>query len=280
MKSLRYSLRFNSLFSLATGLTLAVQSGEIAQLFGVQESWPFTVLGISLILFSAAVYYVSRQKRILPLPVLIIIVLDLVWVLASIPLIIVNPFEITQIGNILVGVVAVIVFTAAFMQSIGLSKVDKNPETGFKELEFERTVAAENHTVWKVISDVANYHHVAPNIDDVKILSGSGKGMVRQCSQGKGSWTEKCISWQDGDHFSFQVNTDEPNYPFPLSFLQGTWKVIPNGGNHTKIKMRFELQYNKKILNIILHPLMAPKFGDIVEELLDNWEKKLAEEGK
>ena len=72
-----------------------------------------------------AVYYVSRQKPIISLPVLIIIVLDMIWVLASIPLIIVNPFEITQIGNILVGVVAVIVFIAALIQSIGLSKVDK-----------------------------------------------------------------------------------------------------------------------------------------------------------
>jgi len=125
MKILRYSLRFNSLFSLTTGLALAVQSGKIAQLLDIQEIWPFTVLGISLILFSMAVYYVSRQKPIISLPVLIIIVLDMIWVLASIPLIIVNPFEITQIGNILVGVVAVIVFIAALIQSIGLSKVDK-----------------------------------------------------------------------------------------------------------------------------------------------------------
>jgi hypothetical protein len=58
--------------------------------------------------------------------------------------------------------------------------------------------------------------------------------------------------------------------------LQGTWKVLPTNSNEkTKIEMIFELQYKKKAFDIILHPFMAPKFGSIVDELLDNWESKL-----
>lgn len=276
MKILRFALVFNSIFSLITGVTLAAQSGTVSRLFGVDANVVFTSLGFSLIAFSVAVFTVSRQKPIQPLPVLIIIVLDIVWVFSSIVLLLSNPFEFTQTGNMLVAVVALIVLIVAILQTIGMATVDKNPDTGHKELLFDRTVPNDAGAVWDIISDVANYHHVAPNIDDVKIVSGSGEGMVRQCSQGDGRWTEDCILWKEGEQFSFRVNTKAPDYPFPLSFLQGTWRVTPNGYNQSKIEMKFEFQYKRKILNVLLHPIMAPKFRSIVKELLDNWEKKLS----
>jgi len=280
MKILRFALIFNSAFSFATGLTLALQGYAIAEIFGVDETPVFTLLGIGLLAFSIAVFAVSRQKPVQTLAVLVIIILDLVWVLSSIPLLLLNPFEFTQTGNIIVGAVALVVFLAALMQSTGLSKVDSNDTTGYKELKFERSVNANTQTVWDVISDVANYHHVAPNIDDVKIISGNGTGMVRECSQGDGRWTEECILWNEGEQFSFKVNTDAPDYPFPLSFLQGTWEVTPHGANQSKIEMKFEFKYKRNILNVLLHPLMAPKFRSIVKELMDKWEEKIMAEGK
>ena len=280
MNLLKFALRFNSIFSLITGLPLVMSGDSVARLFGVEEALAFTLLGIGLIGFSIGVFAVSWQKPIRPLSVFIIIILDLGWILATIPLLLLNPFEFTETGNILVAGVGLVVFIVALLQTIGLSSADKNPETGHKELNFERTITKDAGSVWNVISDVANYHHVAPNIDDVKIVSGSGEGMVRQCSQGKGSWTEDCVLWKEGEQFSFRVNTDAPDYPFPLSFLQGTWKVTPNGRNQSKIEMKFEFQYKRKILNVLLHPMMAPKFGSIVRELLDNWENKLSMQEK
>jgi ribosome-associated toxin RatA of RatAB toxin-antitoxin module len=276
MKLLRFALVFNSVFSLATGATLIFQSRAVSSLFGIDANMIFIILGIGLVAFSATVFAVSLQKPIKPLPVFIIILLDALWVLSSIVLLLLNPFEFTQTGNMLVALVAMIVLVVATLQTMGLSTVDKNPYTGHKELQFGRTVSGDAGIVWDIISDVANYHHVAPNIDDVKIVSGSGEEMVRQCSQGSGSWTENCVLWKEGEQFSFRVNTDAPDYPFPLSFLQGTWKVTPNGRNQSKIEMKFEFQYKRKILNVLLHPMMAPKFRSIVKELLDNWENKLS----
>ncbi len=275
MNLLRFALTFNSIFSFVTGLTLTLWGSTISEIFGVNDYLIFTLLGVSLVGFSIAVFGVSRQKPIRPLPVLVIIILDLVWVLASIPLLLLNPLELTETGNIIIGVVALVVFTVAFMQLIGLSKVDSNDTTGFKELIVERSINADKQAVWEVISDVANYHHVAPNIDDVKIISGKGEGMIRECSQGKSSWTEDCVLWKEGEQFSFRANTNAKDYPFPFTFLQGTWRVIPNGHNHSKIELKFEFRFKRKILNILLHPLMAPKFRSIVKELLDNWEEKL-----
>jgi len=277
MNILRFGLTFNALFSFVTGLTLVLRSHAIAEIFGVENTPAFMILGVSLILFSIVVFSVSLQKPIRPLPAFVISVMDLFWVLGSALLLLLNPFEFTHTGNVIVGVVALLVLLAAVMQGTGIWTVDKNPDTGRKELKFNRLVDADAKTVWNLISDVANYHHVAPNIDDVKIISGSGEGTVRECSQGDGRWTEDCILWKDGEQFSFRVNTEAPDYPFPFSFLQGTWIVVPKGRNQSVIEMTFEFQYKKDILNLLLHPMMAPKFRSIVKELLDNWEKKLVE---
>lgn len=69
MKILRFALIFNSVFSFATGLTLALQGYAIAEIFGVDETPVFTLLGIGLLAFSIAVFAVSLQNIILVLHV-------------------------------------------------------------------------------------------------------------------------------------------------------------------------------------------------------------------
>jgi len=275
MKRLKFALTFNAIFSFVTGLLLVTMPDYISQLFGVNHGASFSYLGLSLVLFSIIVLYVSRQRHIHILNALIISLLDLIWVLASLIILILDPFQFKMTGDIIIAAVALIVLLIAIMQIFGITKLDQKNNSGYKEFRFERSVPANKSRVWQVISDVANYHHFAPNIDDVEIISGNGKGMIRKCSQGKNSWTEDCIKWKDGDQFSFRVNTNEPDYPYPLSFLQGTWKATPVSDGESKIEMIFELKYSSKSFNILLHPLMAPKFRNIVEELLDNWEKKI-----
>ena len=277
MKSLKFALTFNAIFSLVTGLLLVTMPDYISQLFGVTHGASFFYLGLSLVLFSIIVLYVSRQRHIHILYALIISLLDLIWVLASLIILILDPLQFKMTGNVIIAAVALIVLSIAIMQLFGIAKVDQ-VKSDNKVLSFERIVPGNNIKVWNIISDVANYHRVAPNIDDVQIISGNGEGMVRQCSQGKSSWTEECIDWKDGEQFSFKVNTDDPNYPFPLSFLQGTWKVASANNGESKIELVFEFQYKRKAFNVLLHPLMAPKFKSIAEELLDNWEKKITSE--
>jgi ribosome-associated toxin RatA of RatAB toxin-antitoxin module len=277
MKRLKFALTFNAIFSLVTGLLLVTMPDYISQLFGVTHGASFFYLGLSLVLFSIIVLYVSRQRHIHILYALIISLLDLIWVLASLIILILDPLQFKMTGDVIIAAVALIVLSIAIMQLFGIAKVDQ-VKSDNKVLSFERIVPGNNIKVWNIISDVANYHRVAPNIDDVQIISGNGEGMVRQCSQGKSSWTEECIDWKDGEQFSFKVNTDDPNYPFPLSFLQGTWKVASANNGESKIELVFEFQYKRKAFNVLLHPLMAPKFKSIAEELLDNWEKKITSE--
>jgi len=62
---------------------------------------------------------------------------------------------------------------------------------------------------------------------------------------------------------------------YPFKFLNGFWAVEEIDKATTKIVLRFEFQYNKKILNIFLHPIFRTKFFKIAEELLDNWKREL-----
>lgn len=272
MNKLQKVLSINSIFSGISGLGLILFHKAIANLFNIDQSSIFWIIGSVLIFFSLTILYeVKKQRR---LAVIWIIIQDFIWVIGSIVLLILKPFNISNAGNNAIAILALIIFLMAINQSTVLAQAKNTVEKGRKQLVFKRIIKANKSEVWKVVSDVASYHQVAPNIDEVTIVSGKDEGMVRSCSHGKDSWTETCSVWQEGNTYSFIVNTSAPDYPYPLSFMQGTWNINEIDANHTEIEMVFEFTYKNKILNLI-HPIMKMKFKKISNELLDNWQKTL-----
>jgi len=276
MNKLQKSLLTNALFSCFSGITLIFFHKQTALLFSIHNANIFLIIGIVLIFFSGTIFYEIFKQRLLA--VLWIILQDFLWVIGSFLIWALNPFEISKLGNSTIAVVALIVLFMGINQSKALAQVDSSYLKGNKNFRFERIVKATKINVWKVIADVANYDKVAPNIDDVKIISGQGQGMVRSCSHGKDSWTETCSFWQEEKSYSFEVNTAAPNYPFPFKFLKGTWEVQEIDSTTTKIIMFFDFKYKYKIQNVLIHPLLKGKFKNTANELLDNWQKML--EGK
>ncbi len=273
MNRLQKSLRVNAIFSVMSGIILIAFNKQIANAFGVTSTKIFWIIGIVLIGFAGTIIFEIKKQR--PVAVLWIIVQDYIWVIGSFLLIIINPFEITKAGNSSIAVIALIVLFMGINQSKALAQVDSGTQKGIKHVKYERIVKANKKEVWKAISDVANYHQVAPNIDDVKIISGEGKGMVRSCSHGKNSWTETCSMWVEEKSYSFEVNTKALNYPYPFKFLKGTWEVQEIDTNTTKIVLLFDFQYKHKYQNWLLHPILKGKFSKTAEELLNNWQKML-----
>ncbi len=273
MNKLQKSLLLNAVFSGLSGSTLILFQHSIAHLFGTKNTTVFWVVGALLVFFSCTIVLEMIKQR--PVGVLWIIVQDMLWVVGSIILLLLNPFGITVAGNIIIAMIAVIVLFMAVNQANALAGVDDKEHTGIKLLRFERSVNASKSDVWQVVSDVANYHDFAPNIDKAEIISGQGEGMVRKCSHGNNSWTESCTDWVEEESYTFRVNTDAPDFPFPLDYMRGTWQVHKLEERKTNIVMTFELRYNRKLYNVILHPIMRSKFKKTVEELLDNWEKML-----
>jgi len=273
MNRLQNSLLLNAVFSGISGFTLILFHGSIARLFGTENSTVFWVIGALLLFFTLTIILEIMKQR--PLAVLWIIAQDMIWVIGSIILIAINPFGITFAGNVIIAVVALIVLLMAVNQSRAMSGLDDKDNTGIKVLHFERPVEAKIADVWNVISDVGNYHDVAPNIDKAEILSGDGEGMVRKCSHGNDSWTETCTAWNEEKSYTFKVNTSEPDFPFPLNHMEGRWTLEKIDNQTTNILIDFEMKYSRKIYNVILHPLLKNRFGKSVEELLDNWQRLL-----
>lgn len=270
MNKLQKALSINSIFSMISGIGLIIFHKSIANLFNIDQSNIFWMVGIGLVFFALTILLEVKKQRYLA--VIWIIIQDYIWVVGSAILLIFQPFNISSGGNNTIATVALIVFFMAINQSTALAQSKNNNERGRKQLVYKKSIKATKSETWKVVSDVANYHQVAPNIDGVNIVSGKGEGMVRSCSHGKDSWSETCSVWQEEKTYSFIVNTSAPDYPYPLSFLQGTWNITEIDAEHIEVEMIFEFTYKKKILNL-MHPIMKMKFNKISNELLDNWQK-------
>ncbi|MEE9363572.1 MAG: SRPBCC family protein [Cellulophaga sp.] len=276
MNILQIALLSNAIFSVSTGLFLLVFRNKVAQWFGQQNATVFLIIGFGLLYFSYSIF--KELKNPEPEAVFYIIVQDLIWILLSMVILKIKPFNIAILGNQIITGIAVIVFLFSIGQSIGLAQLNTTMDKNIKILSFERAVNASKKNTWKTVSDVSNYHKVASNIDRVEIISGKGKGMVRNCSHKTDNWTEVATLWEEGEQYSFQVNTGAENYPYPLKYLKGTWKVEEISKNKTKITMIFEFTYKWGIYNLILHPFMKKEFDKICEEILDNWQNQLEQQ--
>ncbi len=153
-----------------------------------------------------------------------------------------------------------------------------------KEQHFivERTVKASPEEIWPVISDVGNYHKVTTEgIDQVKIISGSGLGMVRECSAPSGaSWEEKCTEWIPNERFSFEVNTKREDYPFPLKTLTGSWIIEEVSEVESKIVLDFAYRFSNAFLAGYFLKAGTKQALEDSNYLLDNWQKMVEKKEK
>lgn len=124
MNKLQKALKTNAFFSSISGLVLILLNQPIAKLFGTNNNNVFWIVGLILIYFAITIWYeIIKQRK---LAVIWIIIQDYTWVLASLILILFNPFKITLIGNLIIGVIALIVLYMGINQMIGLQKTTTN----------------------------------------------------------------------------------------------------------------------------------------------------------
>lgn len=144
--------------------------------------------------------------------------------------------------------------------------------------EITRVVNAPQSVAWDVISRVDRYHEAATNLHSVEVLSGSGVGMVRRCTDHDGkSWTESCTLWHPGEAYVFEVDTRAPGYPFPLKKMRGMFRAEPLGPNKTKIVVRFDYSLKYPVIGSILGWLMSRMNAGNAQALMDNWESQITE---
>lgn len=265
--------KLNAVSTLISGLGILTFSNKLASIFEISNNTPFLVVGGVITFFSLTMFIEIKKQR--ALAILWIIAQDFMFTIASIYVLIFRPFDISDTGYLFIGLFLIPINFFIIYQSIGLSRIDSKKGTNAKLMSFKRRVKANKSKVWETISDVGNYHKVAPNIDSSEIISGEKVGMVRSCSHGKDSWTETCSLWEEEKEYSFEVDTTAPNYPYPFKTLRGNWQVKEAEKGETEITMNFEFEYKKPFQNILIHPMMKHQFTKICKELLDNWQTKV-----
>ena len=123
MDKLKKALKLNSIFSSVSGIIFILLNKQISNLFGTENNTVFWIIGLILIYFSITIWFeISRQRKI---AVLWIIIQDYLWVLGSFILILLNPFNITLSGNIITGIIALIVLFMGINQTIAINKIKK-----------------------------------------------------------------------------------------------------------------------------------------------------------
>lgn len=262
--------RLNAISTFISGIGILVFYRQLAGIFESNSSTPFLIVGGVITLFSLTMFVEIKKQR--ALAILWIIVQDCLFTLASLLVLIIRPFDISDTGYLLIGLFLLPIGFFIIYQSIGLMKIDSPTNSKSKKMVFRRIVKGDKAKAWEVISDVGNYHKVAPNIDRSKVISGEKEGMIRSCSHKKDSWTETCSLWEHEKQYAFIVNTNVPDYPYPLKTLKGNWRLNKVNNEETEIIMEFKFEYKKPIQNLLIHPMMKHQFTKVCKELLDNWQ--------
>lgn len=122
---MKTALRVNAIFSATSGIVLILFSSAIAALFGIRTPTVFWIVGIALLFFAATILYEIRKLN--RARIIWIITQDLLWVIGSIYILIVNPFSISPAGNWIITSVAMIVLAMAIGQALALMRQAKTP---------------------------------------------------------------------------------------------------------------------------------------------------------
>jgi hypothetical protein len=116
MKELKKYLTINSLFSAISGLTMLLLSSKLNDLFNIENSYVFPIIGSNLLIFSAFVWYVSTRQLTNKMLVMTITILDLFWVVGSFAIVLLGLFDISKTGNCLISIVAIWIGFLAYKQ--------------------------------------------------------------------------------------------------------------------------------------------------------------------
>lgn len=125
MNDLRIVLRENALFSGVSGIVFIAFHSAVATWFGVEDSAPFWIIGIVLVLFALHVWYESSQVPKRAFPITAIFVMDVLWVLGSISVVALQLWGLTNKGYITIIAAACVVGVFAWFEARGLQPILK-----------------------------------------------------------------------------------------------------------------------------------------------------------
>lgn len=284
---LRSALVANGLFSLLCAAACATNAKGIADAlftsdtvwFGLPAGASLATLAITLGAFAAIVLIVATRKQIPTTAVMVIVALDMGWVALSVPALLFGTDLLTVGGRWVIGLVAMAVLIFGLAQAVGLAVLYQGPSAfhstrngEVRQVKLTRSVAVPAPVAWAVMVDHEAYAEVAENLTGVEVLEGDGPGMTRKCYGTRGeSWTETAHIWEEGKRYGFTIDTDAPDYPYPLERLAAIWSVEDRGPGHADVAIAFEVFPRQTLNGAIFVRVSMLMFPKLLDRLLGRW---------
>lgn len=228
---LRLALGFNLVFSTLCGLAiLIVGPTATGAALGPFPGWFMAALGVGLLGFAALIGGVLWRLRIAM--ALLISAMDVLWVISTLPLVVLPGF-LSGTGQAVVAGVAVIVALACILQLAGVKRLLQDPDgaSGTFRHCIRLTSGAAPDRLWAVIRDLGSIARYSNSLKSSRLEGGTqaAPGVVRVCTNPKDqSWSEEVVAFDDGAReIVLRFLTEADNFPFPFASMRGGWRVSP-----------------------------------------------------
>ena len=110
------AIRGNAIFSLISGASFLLFSNWLATLHGVSLAWPFALLGAVVIGHGLILWFGSNRRPVANLLAQYAIIGDIGWVIGTIVLLLIDPWNFTGQGKIFLAIIADIVALFGILQ--------------------------------------------------------------------------------------------------------------------------------------------------------------------
>ncbi|MCR9222316.1 MAG: SRPBCC family protein [Alphaproteobacteria bacterium] len=257
-RPLRAALAANLGFSSLCALTLILAGPEVGRMMGALPGWLMTALGFGLLGFAAFIAIVLARLRIGW--ALVISGLDLLWVVATLPLIAV-PGLLTADGKLLVALVAAIVGLVGLLQLRGVKTLLAGGGDG--EGVYRHCVrlhsSATPDALWAAIRDLGAMERYSAGLRSSRVEGDAAPGAIRTCTSTQGqSWAEEVVSLDDAERtLVLRFQTEAEDFPFPFMAMRGGWTVKPAADGTAAVEIWWSVRPKMRRLGWLLLALMT-----------------------
>jgi len=267
--ALRAALRANAVFSLFSGVSLAVAGPWLASAWPDCPRWLPSAIGVGVVGFALIVVRVAVQAAArLRRQALLVMVADVVWIAATAVVLATTPA--TPTGWAAAVLLAVAVAALAVRQGTGLRRYrSDDPLADDEVFEVVGDLPAVPALVWPLITNHDLYGRLAPGLSAVEVISEPGARLRRRCTNTGGrGWQETCTLWEQGRRFAVEVDTTD--YPYPLESMRGLWQVDPAPGG-SRVTMRFAYRARPTLTGGLFAIALRPVFPRLLNRILAGW---------
>lgn len=281
----RAALGGNALFTTAAAAYLLARPHVVAELMlrrPPEYTWMIVAgLGVGLLIFAAWLVKLGSSRELRRSQVSDVVGADIMWVVATAAILVLAGGWFTPPGVRIMLVIAAIVGMFAVAQWLGAARLRPALVTsatrwadGRALFSAERFISGPPSAVWPLITDHDRFARAAENLSGIRVVSGSGLGMERQCYDKHGRcWSERCVRWEPGESYRFNVNTSAPDYPFPFASMTGNFSVSPQDRG-SLLSVVFEVEPRRGWPTVGLR-VMAGRTEEALTRLVDRWARAM-----